>query len=356
MLANFFYTPEILEYVFSRSHPLQPERLRRTIELLGRYGVEPVDPGPCRVEDLLRVHDPEYVEAVRQISAGDYAGNEYAWGLGPGDNPAFPGMFEAAAAYCAATARAAEAVRDGAKLAFGIGGGLHHAGRRKASGFCIFNDPAIACHILRERFERVVYVDIDVHHGDGVQWIFYDDPTVLTCSIHEEGRTLFPGTGGLDETGADYTSFNVPMRAGTSGDIWLNAFLQTVPKAVKSFGAQSVVLQMGTDPHYLDPLAHICCTQQDWVGAVKEVQSWGLPIVAVGGGGYELTCVPRMWTSACLTLGGIDFDDQVPADLAAAWGMPTFSDPARPHSAEGASYAGYVIEWLNAEHIPQLQT
>ena len=197
-LPHFYYSPAILGYDLGPNHPLRPERLRRTIELLGRYGVEPIDPGQCIVEDLLRVHDEEYVEDVR-------TGGTAEFGFGRGDNPAFPGMWEASLAYVSATVKAAEAVRDGAPLAFAIGGGLHHAQRRKASGFCIFDDPAIACHILLERFERVAYVDIDVHHGDGVQWIFYEEPRVLTCSIHEEGRTLFPGTGFVEETGVRLT-------------------------------------------------------------------------------------------------------------------------------------------------------
>lgn len=355
MLDHFYYSPEILKYNFGPGHPLQPERLRRTMQLLGRYGVEPIDPGLCASEDLLRVHDPEYVEGVRAISNATYDGKPYLLGFGAGDNPAFPGMFEAASAYCAATAQAARSVRDGAPLAFSIGGGLHHAARGRASGFCIFNDPAIACSILRERFERVAYVDIDVHHGDGVQWIFYDDPTVLTCSIHEDGRTLFPGTGGTEETGAEFSSFNVPIEAWTSGDVWLDAFMQTVPAAVEAFGAQAVVLQMGTDAHYLDPLAHICCVQQDWLGAVKAVAGWGLPTVAIGGGGYDMTTVPRMWTSACLTLGGVEFDDELPADLATEWHVPTYSDREAPNRGIGKGHAARVVADLCGRNVPELR-
>ncbi len=255
MLDHFYYSPEILNYDFGPSHPLKPERLRRTIALLELYGVEPIDPGIGLIEDLLRVHSNEYVGAVQLLSQGKTNVRPYDHGFGSGDNPQFPGMYEAALAYCSASAQAAKAVRDGAKLAFSIGGGLHHARRDRASGFCIFDDPAIACHILLERFERVAYVDIDVHHGDGVQWIFYGEPRVLTCSIHEDGRTLFPGTGGLEETGVEFTSFNVPIAARTSGDVWLDAFRQTIPAALEAFGTEAIVLQMGTDAHFLDPLA-----------------------------------------------------------------------------------------------------
>jgi len=355
MLPHFYYSPAILKYDFGPQHPLKPERLRRTIELLDRFGVVPIDPGEGNVEDLLRVHSADYVEAVKALSIGDRSIEPYQFGFGPGDNPVFAGMFEAALAYSSASAAAARAVNAGAPLAFGIGGGLHHARRDRASGFCIFDDPAIACHILRERFDRVAYVDIDVHHGDGVQWIFYDDPSVLTCSIHEEGRTLFPGTGGLDETGAEFSSFNVPMQARTSGDVWLEAFLNTIPAAVEAFGAQAVVLQLGTDTHVLDPLGHIRCAQQHWLAAVSEVRSWNLPTVAVGGGGYNLLTVPRMWTSACLTLGDVPYDDKVPEDLAAQWQMPTFADHDIHEEGIGFAYAEQVVRSLRQNQIPNLK-
>jgi acetoin utilization protein AcuC len=354
MLPHFYYSADNLGYDFGPGHPLKPERLRRTIELIERYGVETINPGIGRVEDLLRVHDEEYVDAVRRLSGGIEGANAYRFGFGSGDNPVFPGMFEAALSYCSAAVKAAEAVRGGAPLAFAIGGGLHHARKDRASGFCIFDDPAIACHILLEKFDRVAYVDIDVHHGDGVQWIFYDEPRVLTCSIHEEGRSLFPGTGDVRETGAEFTSFNVPMQAHTSGDVWLSAFMRTIPDAVSRFGAQAIVLQMGTDAHLLDPLAHICCTQQHWLGAVQAVKDWGLPVVAVGGGGYNLTTVPRMWVSACLTLGGVAFDDDIAPDLGSAWHMRTFSDPLAVEEGVGAKHADAIVHWLRTEHMPNL--
>ena len=353
-IDHFYYSPRILRYDFGPQHPLKPERLRRTIELLARYGVSPVDPGPSSVEDILRVHDLDYVEAVRTLSDGDRSFDPSQFGFGRGDNPIFAGMWEASLAYCGATAAAAKAVAGGASLAFGIGGGLHHAHRNRASGFCIFDDPAIACHILLDKFERLAYVDIDVHHGDGVQWMFYDEPRVLTCSIHEEGRTLFPGTGGIHEVGTQYSSFNVPLQAKTSGDVWLDAFLRTIPEAVATFGAEAVVLQLGTDTHTLDPLGHIKSSQQEWLEAVNEVKSWNLPIVAVGGGGYNLNTVPRMWTSACLTLAGIEFEDRIPSDLGSQWNVETFSDALQGERGIGRDHAAAVVHELLEENIPRL--
>ncbi|HXH61733.1 MAG TPA: hypothetical protein VNI20_10295, partial [Fimbriimonadaceae bacterium] len=272
MLTDFFYHPRSIEYDFGPKHPLKPERLRRTLALFEACvpGFQPTHPGECDENDVLRVHSREYLDAVKEMSDG--AANMcreemLPWGFGTVDNPRFDGMYEASLAYVAATARAASEVRDGAPLAFGIAGGLHHAQRSRASGFCVFNDPAIACSVLKDKFERVAYIDIDLHHGDGVQAIFYDDPTLLTCSIHETGRTLYPGTGFADETGAQNSAVNVPLEPGTTGDVWLWAFENGIMPRVREFAPQAVVLQMGTDPHFLDPLGHLQVAAQEWLGA-----------------------------------------------------------------------------------------
>jgi acetoin utilization protein AcuC len=226
--------------------------------------------------------------------------------------------------------------------------------RSKASGFCIFDDPAIACHILLERFDRVAYVDIDVHHGDGVQWIYYEEPRVLTCSIHEEGGTLFPGTGFVEETGAEFSSLNVPVLAYTTGDVWLDAFERGILPGLERFQPQAIVLQLGTDTHRDDPLGHVKSDVQSWVTAVRRVMEFKVPIVAVGGGGYNLTTVPRMWAAACLTLGGVEFEDRIPPDLAEAWGMPTFFDPEPEAQGIGREYAEGVVDWLSRNHHPNI--
>jgi len=325
MLDRFYFSPENYKYDFGPQHPLRPERLARTLKLLEHYaGPGYLQADPANEADLLLVHSPEYVDSVKMVdeaAANGRLGDDEILELRSlygfwGDNPPFAGMYHAASVYTGASAAAAREVRDGARLAFAIGGGLHHALRGKASGFCIFNDCAVACAILRERFGKVAYVDIDVHQGDGVQWIFYNDPTVLTCSIHEDGRTLWPGTGGVEEVAVDGSSINVPMEAGTTADVWIDAFRRTIIPKLKQWGPEAIVLQMGTDTHYWDPLAHINSNQQAWLEAVKEVQALDLPIVAVGGGGYNITTVPRMWTSACLTLAGVPFEDEIPAEPA----------------------------------------
>jgi len=361
MLPNFFYHPRMMSYDFGPSHPLRPERLARTTALLDALvHFDPSDPGTGDVADVLQVHDEDFVDAVVRLSAmgseewKDQGVMEWAFpfGFGSTDNPPFAGIFEAALAYVAGSAAAARKVKEGAKLAYGIAGGLHHARRREASGFCTFNDCAIACHILREKFDRVAYVDIDVHHGDGVQWIFYDDPTLLTCSIHEDPRTLYPGTGFVKETGAEFTAVNVPMLARTTGDVWIWAFENGIMPCLERFQPEAIVLQMGADTHFLDPLAHINNTAQDWLGAVKRIRDFGVPIVALGGGGYDMTTVPRMWVAASLTLAGIGFPENIPEPFATDWQTFSFLDVHAPGpSGFGREFAEDVVRYIQENHL-----
>lgn len=348
----------MLQYDFGNKHPLRPERLKRSARLVERLDfVEIVDPGVGSREDVLRVHDPGYVDAVELISSGFFTPDGFLnkGGFGSLDNPPFIGMYEASLAYVGGVVAAARDLLAGARRSFSMSGGLHHAMRAKASGFCIFNDAAIAIHILRERFERVAYVDIDVHHGDGVQWIWYDDPSVLTCSIHEEGRTLFPGTGKVDETGAANACVNVPLEAKTTGDVWLWAFNNTIIPALEAFSPQAIVLQLGTDIHYKDPLGHIKATAQEWLGAVQAVHELDIPVLAVGGGGYNLTTVPRMWAAACLTLCGLPVPCSVPEDLAIAWDMPRFFDDEMPQPrGSGWFHAEETTDYVLRNVLPKV--
>lgn len=322
MLPNFYYHPRMLAYDFGPQHPLKPERLRRTIQLAEALGIECIDPGEGDIADVLRIHTKEYVDAVKAISDGQAEfkfGMKY--GFDRGDNPSFLGMYEASLAYCAGSAAAARAVRDGAPLAFNVSGGLHHARPDRANGFCIFNDCAIACHILRERFERVAYIDIDVHAGEGVMLIFQNDPSILTCSIHQDPATLFPGLGFIEDPG-----INVPLAPNTSADVWHWAFREGIIPFVEEFKPEAIVLQMGTDSHTTDPLARIDNDVSHWLAAVADVRDLQVPIVALGGGGYEVQNVPRMWVAACLTLAGREVPERLPEDLGAAWRTPTFRD------------------------------
>lgn len=358
-MVPFYYDSAIEQYQFNESHPLKPQRLQLLNELLDAYGLfhylDRRSPKPIDEQELRRVHTQEYIDVVRILSEGGPVMDAHRWGFSPyGDNPPFLGMWNAALAYTSATVAAAYAVVQGEPLAINITGGLHHALRDRASGFCIFNDPAIAIAILRERFERVAYLDIDVHHGDGVQWIFYRNPSVLTVSIHESGKWLFPGTGFVNELGegdAVGTSINIPLAPFTDDELWWEAFQAIVPLAFEKFQPQALVLQMGVDPHFLDPLAHLNLTAQGWVRAVAWAKSLGLPTVALGGGGYNLTTVPRMWTLAIATLIGIELPDETPTSFSWHERIPTLSDHTLPSIdpadlAHARSYAKAQVGFL----------
>lgn len=357
MVSHFYYHPRMTHYDFGPKHPLKPERLRRTVAILQELapGLELLDPGLADVEDVARVHSRDYLNAVNALSSGDHLprGMKFVYGFGSLDTPPFPDMFDAALAYCGGATRAARAIQEGASLAFNLAGGLHHAMESKAAGFCIFNDCAVAIRILRERFHRVAYIDIDLHHGDGVEEIFRDDPTVLTYSIHQDGRTLFPGTGSVYSEGQNVV--NCPLPPHTTGDVWLSAFERTCLPALEQFQPEAIVLQMGTDPHTLDPLGHLDVVAQEWLQAVKMVGALGVPVLASGGGGYNLTTVPRMWAAAVLELSKVPYDDALPPSIPKDWGMSRISDtfipsPRSRHSLE----ADVVVEIFSNAVLPAI--
>ena len=338
----FFYDEALLGYDLGPQHPLKPIRLQRAAELLRTYGVldqVPVaKPSPARVEDLLACHSLDYIEAVTELSAGASHVPAGRYGFGSSDNPIFHGMWEAAQLYTGASIDAAQAIIDErCQVALNLSGGLHHAHHDHAAGFCIFNDPAAAIHRLKRKFARIAYVDIDVHHGDGVQELFYADRGVLTVSIHQSGRTLFPGTGFVQEIGegdaAGY-SVNTPVWPYTNDETWLKVWREAALPILEAFNPDAICLQLGTDAHFLDPLAQVCLTAQGWLEAVKDVIALGKPIVAVGGGGYNQTTVPRMWTLATAALLGLELPDETPADFSFRAHISTLTDHAVPEIPE----------------------
>ena len=259
---------KLTEYDFGPGHPLAPVRVELTVRLaralgvLTAPGVGVAAPDPATDAELELVHEPEYIAAVRRAGESGPDAALLRFGLGTADDPVFPGMHDASALVTGATLAAARAVALGsAEHAASIAGGLHHAMAGHASGFCVYNDPAIAiAGLLGEGLERIAYVDIDVHHGDGVQAAFYNDPRVLTISLHEHPATLFPGTGRPSESGgpdADGYAVNVALPAGTTDAGWLRAFHAIVPPLLRAFGPQLLVSQHGCDTHWMDPLAHL---------------------------------------------------------------------------------------------------
>ncbi|MFN2519151.1 MAG: acetoin utilization protein AcuC [Jatrophihabitantaceae bacterium] len=296
-----------LAYDFGE-HPLNPIRLELTMRLAGELGVlDRLDVLAPRVADeaeLLTVHTADYLSAVRSASSDPtFAG----YGLGTDDDPVFPGMYGASALIAGGSAIAARQVWDGrAEHAVNIAGGLHHAMAGFASGFCVFNDVVLAIRtLLAAGARKVAYVDIDVHHGDGVQAAFYDDARVLTISLHQDPRTLFPGTGLPDELGqgaAAGTSVNVALPPGTGDAGWLRAFGAVVPGAVRAFGPDVLVTQCGCDTHHEDPLANLELSVDGQRAAIAALHALAHETahgrwVALGGGGYGVVrCVPRTWT------------------------------------------------------------
>ena len=294
-------------YDFGPGHPLAPVRVELTIALAEQFGVlaEPgvtvAAPAAASTAELELVHDPRYITAVRTGVA------DAAFGLGTPDNPVFSGMHEASALVAGATLAAAAAVWESrAQHGVSVAGGLHHAMRGMASGFCVYNDPAIAIRwLLGQGAERIAYVDVDVHHGDGVEAAFWDDPRVLTISLHEHPMTLFPGTGVPEDNGgpaAEGMAVNVALPAGTGDAGWLRAFDAVVPPLLRSFRPQVLVTQHGCDSHRLDPLAHLELSIDAQRTAQARLhhlahETAGGHWLLTGGGGYELVhVVPRTWT------------------------------------------------------------
>ncbi|MER7987589.1 acetoin utilization protein AcuC [Streptomyces noursei] len=316
--AQLMWDEAVTGYDFGPGHPMDPVRLALTMRLVEAYELhrgplEVVAAKPAGDSTLRLVHREDYVAAVRRASA-DPASADVAYGLGTEDDPAFAGMHEASALIAGQSVGAAEAVwRGEAQHAVNFAGGLHHAMPGGASGFCIYNDAALAiARLLELGAERVAYVDVDVHHGDGVQAAFWEDPRVLTISLHEHPRTLFPQTGWPEETGgegAEGSAVNVALPAGTGDAGWLRAFHAVVPELLGAFRPQVLVTQHGADTHFEDPLAHLAVSLDAQRAAAESCHAlahehaegrW----IALGGGGYAVVdVVPRSWTHLAAIAG-----------------------------------------------------
>ena len=338
--AAYVYADALSRHVLRDGHPMRPARLRYTHDLLAAYGAFEderamlVSPRPATVAELTTFHTEEYVEAVRRLSAGEEDAGERHGFSADGDNPVYAGMYEAASLSAGASVQAAELIADGAaQAAFAPAGGLHHAMRGWASGFCIFNDPVVAINALRKHGLRVAYVDVDAHHGDGVQAAFYRDADVLTISVHEGGRWLFPGTGAASETGAgDGAGYavNLPLFPYTGDDVYLEAFDQVVPPLLDAFAPDVLATQLGADAYANDPLTHLNLTAQGYAAVVERLGATGLPWLAFGGGGYDLDAVPRCWTLAYGAMLGRDWPDELPAGADAFLRSPRLRDAIPP--------------------------
>lgn len=308
--------------------------LMRSVGLLEHPNVPQAQPRPATDDELARFHGQDYIDVVRTLSSGGIVPGMFEFGIGPGDNPPREGMYESSVLTVGSTLVATEMVESGATpTAFAPAGGVHHhAMPNRASGFGVFNDAVVAIKWLEEKGYRVAYVDIDCHHGDGVQHGFYDSDRVLTVSIHESGEFLFPGSGFVQETGTgrgEGYSVNVPLAPYTPDSTWHEAFDATVLPVIRAFEPDFLFTQLGIDTHYKDPLTHLSLTTQGFNSAVAKLGEIGGDVgrwVAVGGGGYDMSAVARAWTMALATMAGAELPNDIPDSFTAMNGVRTFAD------------------------------
>jgi acetoin utilization protein AcuC len=322
MKNAFIYTDAYLDYDYGPTHPLRIIRLKLTYELIKAYGlldlpsVQFIPTIKAEEEDLTLFHSREYLNVLKEANEGYLKGNAYSYGLRPGDNPIFPGLYDWSLWVTGATLQAVDFVASGkGKVAFNIAGGLHHAQRSRASGFCYVNDPVIGILRLLEKRKRVAYIDIDAHHGDGVQKAFYQTDQVLTISLHETGHTLFPGTGFEYEIGegkGEGYSVNLPFLSYTDDEVCLWAFEEVVPPLIHAFQPDVVVTQLGVDPFYNDPLTNLNLSILGYEKIIHRIKELAPQWVALGGGGYDISNVARAWTIAWAVMNGIELKEELP--------------------------------------------
>ena len=349
--AVFVYSEGQLNYSFSDEHPFNQKRITLTLDLLKKINAiqdtDIIQPRVATDEEILLVHDEKFMEVVKKAGKGKLSpGAGEVYGIGTEDTPIFDNMHEASAFLVGGTLTAVDEVMEGrTRHALNLGGGLHHGFKGRASGFCVYNDSSIAIKYMQEKYgARVLYVDTDAHHGDGVQWAFYDDPSVCTLSIHETGRYLFPGTGNVTErgNGAGYgTSFNFPVDAFTEDESFLDIYKSAMTEIAEFFKPDVILTQNGVDAHYFDPLTHLYGT----MNLYKEIPRIAREIaneycdgrwIGVGGGGYDIwRVVPRAWAHLWIEMSGQQQPTgPLPKDWLHKWQpeapislIPTWEDP-----------------------------
>ncbi len=345
MSATLLYSDRYLDYDFGPEHPFSPVRQRMLLSLLDALDapVDATDPPLATREDVRSVHTETFVEQVEAASDGIPPSRARRFGLGTQDVPVFEGMDRAARALVGGTLHGARLVAsEAARRVLQLGGGLHHAQAKLASGFCVYNDLSVAIQHLRDAGFHVAYIDIDVHHGDGVQALHYSDPGVLTLSLHESGRYLFPGTGSVHEMGegpGEGASINVPLEPFTESDSYLDVFDRVVPYALRQFHPDVIVAQCGADAHFSDPLADLLLTTQAYETLFRslldlaDTYADGRLLLTLGGG-YQPDATVRIWTLLALIAQDLDLPDALPEAWRTRWKgegsnplTPTLHDP-----------------------------
>jgi acetoin utilization protein AcuC len=374
MKTALIYTDAYLDYDYGPTHPLRIIRLKLTYELIKAYGLldihslQFIPTHKAEEKDLLAFHTEEYLNILKQANEGHLAGNAYLYGLGPGDNPIFPGLLDWSLLVTGATIQAVDFVAEGkGEIAFNIAGGLHHAMRSRASGFCYINDPVIGIMRLLSRGKRVAYIDIDAHHGDGVQKAFYETNQVLTISLHEAGYTLFPGTGFENEIGegeGEGYSVNLPFPPYTGDEVYLWSFEEVVPELVQAFKPDVVVTQLGVDTFYDDPLTNLHVTILGYQKVLKRIKELAPRWVALGGGGYNISNVARAWTLAWAVMNGVELKDELPESFlerAARVGIEGRKLRERPNSRldsqdkENKTEMERVVRYIKERVFPKIK-
>ncbi|CVM38993.1 MULTISPECIES: acetoin utilization protein AcuC [Bacillus] len=333
--ATFVFSPSFQTYQFHQDHPFNQLRVYLTYDLLQKMKAltddEIVAPRMATLEELKLVHTADYIQAVQRASEGKLSTAEgERYGLGTEDTPMFAGMHEAASLLVGGTLTAVDQVMLGhSQHSLNLGGGLHHGFKGRASGFCIYNDSSVAIQYIQKTYgARILYIDTDAHHGDGVQFSFYDDPEVCTVSIHETGRYLFPGTGQVQERGHDKGygyAYNIPLDAFTEDESFLEAYRTAVTEIAAFFKPDVILTQNGADAHYYDPLTHLSATMKIYEEIPRIAHELAHQYcdgkwIAVGGGGYDIwRVVPRAWSRIWLEMKGITPPDALPQEWIRAW-------------------------------------
>ncbi len=361
--TGFVYSNDFTTYRFKDDHPFNQMRVVLAKELLEATGIleekHKITPRLATEEELALAHSKPYIQAVKKAGQGllsEEEGLEY--GIGTEDTPMFKGMHEASQLLVGSTLSAIDAVLEGrVEHALNLGGGLHHGFERKASGFCIYNDGAVGIKYIREKYNyKVLYVDTDAHHGDGVQWAFYDDPNVCTFSIHETGRYLFPGTGNVNERGLKEGygySFNLPIDAFTEDESFIDIYESAFREIADYFKPDVIVTQNGADAHFLDPLTHLCSTMNIYEHIPKVAHELAHQYcngkwIALGGGGYDIwRVVPRAWAQIWSVMtegepltGNLPekwlekWQEESPVSLPSTWNDPADAYKPIPRKAE----------------------
>jgi acetoin utilization protein AcuC len=312
--AVFVYSEDLENFPYPSDCPFSSSRAGRVHKVVDSMGLieapygRRVKPDAADEKELMKFHTPRYLDVLKAAGRGDVVPGAFEMGIGTIDCPAFAGVYEGAALATGATLAGLELIEEGrVGVAFNPAGGFHHAGPSKASGFCYINDVALASLIFAQKGRRVLYLDVDVHFGDGVAHAFYDSCEVLTVSLHHDPRFLFPGCGFIGETGAgggEGYCVNVPLPVGTYDEAYLKAFRAVVPPLAESFNADVVVFELGADALSGDPLAALALTNNVYVEVIDYLKGLGKPILCTGGGGYNIDNTVRAWSLAWALFAG----------------------------------------------------